>query len=355
MTGSCVVGGGSGPSVGSGFTPSTCPVYSSSLSPATTCPAECATLLTCATCMARPDCSFCQAQAQCVPAFATSSEVCSSNWMAVAAQCPSVRCPAHSSSSSCTPCTLDPACGYCSLTRKCVPGSAFGPLGVGAACPVSYYYYGGCSHTCGAYGDCSSCAGASLGCGWCGGAQQCVLASSNRSSGPASGACSSNCLRSADTCPESPAQQLCSALSSSCDSCVSSAHGCGFCPTGPGSCALAGSSACSAPTVGYCIDACPPESVFQVASGLFHIGSAGSSTATVHTYNPAARCRYLITLPPDLAGSSATITANVVALDIAPGDVLAFYDSTSVMVRTSCITQIVDSCHMRDWSDAINT
>ena len=89
--------------------------------------------------------------------------------------------------------------------------------------------------------------------------------------------------------------------------------------------------------------------------GLFHIGSAGSSTATVHTYNPAARCRYLITLPPDLAGSSATITANVVALDIAPGDVLAFYDSTSVMVRTSCITQIVDSCHMRDWSDAINT
>jgi hypothetical protein len=271
-----------------------------------------------------------------VPAYATSSEMCTSNWMVVAAQCPSVRCPAYS---SCTPCTLDPSCGYCSLNRKCVPGNAFGPLG-GASCAASIYFYGGCAGTCGSYGDCASCEGAPLGCGWCGGVQQCVKASGDGSS-PASGGCPAQWITAPNTCPATPAQ-VCAALSSSCDSCLSTAHGCGFCPVGPGSCALAGSAGCSAPTVGYCIDACAPEAVFQVSSGSFHVGSAGNAAVKVlHTYSPGARCSFLLAPPPELAGTSVTITANVAALNLAPGDVLSFYDSTSAKVcRSTCVLSL---------------
>lgn len=331
MTGSCVVGDGSGPAMGSGLTPASCPVYYSPLPPATVCPADCSTLSTCDSCVNRPDCAFCEARGTCVAQYETAGAVCSSTWLDALVQCPSFRCPSYS---SCTACTLDSACGYCVVTRKCVRGNSFGPVG-GGTCASNTYVYGTCAGSCGQYSSCLTCGAAPVKCGWCSGLGQCVRASADGSS-PASGVCSAGWVDAAASCPATPAH-ICAAQSTGCDVCLSHAQGCQWCAVGQGQCALAGSQTCAgaAPTT-YCIDQCPTTTLFQKTSGSFGLGSAAvRGSSVLHTYNPQALCRYMIS-PQGVDSGTITITATILAIDLSVKDRLSFYDSTSQAVR-ACV------------------
>jgi DNA-dependent RNA polymerase auxiliary subunit epsilon len=74
---------------------------------------------------------------------------------------------------SCSACSSDPACGWCTLTQKCISGGSSGPCEE-SECLANNFEYGYCAdEPCAFFHTCEDCLGTKL-CGWCDATKECV-------------------------------------------------------------------------------------------------------------------------------------------------------------------------------------